>query len=269
MKKRISKKETEKILMCYGQSLSGADMKYSENCPDYYILADYICGLLSAGSEERIKKHLAECVFCIGELADMHRAINCGDKEIKCVVTSEVSESIKNLVPGRDIVSSRAGILFSECIVCENCGTRTVSDHNFCFNCGFLINSDLKCCFCSAGIKEGDNYCPGCGKKMTADKKTVNKILIRFSDFIPDGIKENKWFGGAIAMILASLAFPAVFLQFLTAAGIFAGVWLFDKTKIKKVQEIYMIWNRGEEDKAIERVKELKKEIEKKNQGGM
>ena len=71
-------------------------------------------------------------------------------------------------------------------------------------------------------------------------------------------MRENKWLVGAIVAVLASFAFPAVFVQFLLAAGIMGGAWLLEKAKREMLVELYRVWKSGddeERDRLLARLK--------------
>ena len=90
-----------------------------------------------------------------------------------------------------------------------------------------------------------------------AKKKQWEEIL----KWIPKSLRNNKWLVGAVAAFVGSFAFPAIFLQFLAASGVLAGMWIFDRNKRDMLREIYKIWKEEGEPAARAKVLELKKRI--------
>jgi len=79
--------------------------------------------------------------------------------------------------------------------------------------------------------------------------------------WLPKNLKKNKWLIASITAFALSFAFPPVFLQFLLAAGILGGKWIFDSQNTKLLITIYDAWKKGHEKEAGEMLKTLKDRI--------
>lgn len=94
-------------------------------------------------------------------------------------------------------------------------------------------------------------------KKLLSTEKTVIKWL-------PKNLKKNRWLIASITAFVLSFAFPPLFLQFLLAAGILGGKWIFDSENAKTLIMIYNAWKKGGEKEAGEMLKVLKDRIPNK-----
>jgi len=91
-------------------------------------------------------------------------------------------------------------------------------------------------------------------KKLSATENAVIKWL-------PKNLRKNKWLISSITAFALSFAFPPVFLQFLLAAGILGGKWIFDSENTKTLIMIYNAWKKGGEKEASRMIEALKSRI--------
>jgi hypothetical protein len=97
---------------------------------------------------------------------------------------------------------------------------------------------------------------PRTKKTQAAEKAAVN--------WLPKSLKKNRWLIASITAFLLSFAFPPVFLQFLLAAGILGGKWIFDSENAKTLIMIYNAWKKGGDKEAGEMLEALKDRIPNK-----
>lgn len=88
-------------------------------------------------------------------------------------------------------------------------------------------------------------------KKSKATERPVKKWL-------PKNLRKNKWLIASIIAFVLSFAFPRVFLQFLLAAGILGGRWIFDSENKKILIMIYNAWKKGGGKEASKMLEALK-----------
>jgi len=88
-------------------------------------------------------------------------------------------------------------------------------------------------------------------QKLLATEKAVIKWL-------PKNLKKNKWLIASITAFVLSFAFPPMFLQFLLAAGVLGGKWIFDSENAKTLIMIYNAWKKGGEKEVKDMVEVLK-----------
>lgn len=91
-------------------------------------------------------------------------------------------------------------------------------------------------------------------KKLLETEKTVLKWL-------PKNLKKNRWLIASITAFALSFAFPPVFLQFLLAAGILGGKWIFDSENARTLVMIYNAWKKGGDKEVGEMLEVLKDRI--------
>ncbi|MDD5449450.1 MAG: hypothetical protein PHO42_02505 [Candidatus Omnitrophica bacterium] len=89
---------------------------------------------------------------------------------------------------------------------------------------------------------------------------TTEKAVIKW---LPKNLKKNKWLIASITSFVLSFAFPPVFLQFLLAAGILGGKWIFDSENTRTLIMIYNAWKKGGEKEAGEMLRSLKDRLPK------
>lgn len=94
---------------------------------------------------------------------------------------------------------------------------------------------------------------PRTQKLLAVEKSVIN--------WLPKKLRKNKWLIGSITAFVLSFAFPVVFLQFLIAAGILGGKWIFDSENAKTLIMVYNAWKRGGEKEADEMLKALKNRL--------
>lgn len=94
-------------------------------------------------------------------------------------------------------------------------------------------------------------------KKLLETEKVVIKWL-------PKNLKKNKWLIASITAFALSFAFPPVFLQFLLAAGILGGKWIFDSENARTLIMIYNAWKKGGKEEVGEMLEILKDRIPNK-----
>jgi len=90
---------------------------------------------------------------------------------------------------------------------------------------------------------------------------TTEKAVIKW---LPKNLKKNRWLIASITAFALSFAFPPVFLQFLLAAGILGGKWIFDSENARTLIMIYNAWKKGGEKEAGEMIGALKGRIPNK-----
>ena len=88
-------------------------------------------------------------------------------------------------------------------------------------------------------------------QKLLATEKAVIKWL-------PKSLKKNKWLIASITAFVLSFAFPPMFLQFLLAAGILGGKWIFDSENAKTLIMIYNAWKKGSKKETKDMLEALK-----------
>lgn len=91
---------------------------------------------------------------------------------------------------------------------------------------------------------------------------TTEKAVIKW---LPKNLKKNRWLIASITAFVLSFAFPPVFLQFLLAAGILGGKWIFDSENAKTLIMIYNAWKKGGEKEVGEMLEVLKDRLPNKN----
>lgn len=84
---------------------------------------------------------------------------------------------------------------------------------------------------------------------------TTEKAVIKW---LPESLKKNKWLITSITAFALSFTFPPVFFQFLLAAGILGGKWIFDSHNARMLIMIYNAWKKGGEKEAGEMIEALK-----------
>jgi hypothetical protein len=84
------------------------------------------------------------------------------------------------------------------------------------------------------------------------------------ANWLPKNLKKNKWLIASITAFALSFAFPPVFLQFLLAAGILGGKWIFDSENARTLIMIYNAWKKGGDKEAGEMIELLKDRIPNK-----
>ena len=94
-------------------------------------------------------------------------------------------------------------------------------------------------------------------KVAPATRKTaeMQRTVIRW---LPKNLRKNRWLIASVTAFALSFAFPPVFLQFLVAAGILGGKWIFDSENTKILIMIYNAWKKGGEKEVGEMLEILK-----------
>lgn len=90
--------------------------------------------------------------------------------------------------------------------------------------------------------------------KMIATESAVK-------NWLPKGLKKNRWLIASITAFMLSFAFPPVFIQFLLAAGILGGKWIFDSENARTLIMIYNAWKKGGEKEVKDMLQTLKDRI--------
>ncbi len=258
-----------------GMMLAGhfhhAKARRSEACPSDEDLAAYLDGSLEPAARSEMETHIRECDWCLGELAELKRLIDrTGEAAPERCAGPHVG------FPFFAAIGALTGVIFSPGatypwaskekaemgnITCAACGTVNPPGSRFCRECGVALSSGgYDCLHCGAKIEEGSKFCTQCGRAVVAQAPPKGDLREAVEAWLPQSARENKWLVGAIAAILASFAFPAIFLQFLLAAGIMGGAWLLDKAKREMLADLYRAWKSGDEaerDRLLARLKEM------------
>lgn len=100
---------------------------------------------------------------------------------------------------------------------------------------------------------KGKGLPPKAKKLLTTEKAALK--------WLPKNLKKNRWLIASTIAFTLSFAFPPVFLQFLLAAGILGGKWIFDSENAKTLIMIYDAWKKGGEKEAGGLIKALKDRI--------
>lgn len=95
----------------------------------------------------------------------------------------------------------------------------------------------------------------------TPKSQATQKAVIKW---LPKNLKKNKWLIASMTAFALSFAFPPVFLQFLLAAGILGGKWIFDSENAKTLIMIYNAWKKGSEKEARDMLETLKDRLPSK-----
>jgi len=101
------------------------------------------------------------------------------------------------------------------------------------------------------------------GEKLLAKRKIKGPPITKkaVKKWLPKNLRKNKWLIASITAFTLSFAFPPVFLQFLLAAGILGGKWIFDSENTKTLIMIYNAWKKGGEKEASRMIETLKDRI--------
>jgi hypothetical protein len=97
---------------------------------------------------------------------------------------------------------------------------------------------------------------PRTKRLLETEKSVIN--------WLPKNLRKNRWLVASITAFALSFAFPPVFLQFLLAAGILGGKWIFDSENAKTLIMIYNAWKKGGEKEVGEMLEILKDRIPNK-----
>lgn len=100
---------------------------------------------------------------------------------------------------------------------------------------------------------KGEDLLPRTRKLLETEKTVIH--------WLPKNLKKNRWLIASITAFTLSFAFPPVFLQFLLAAGILGGKWIFDSENARTLIMIYNAWKKGGEKEAGEMIEALKDRI--------
>jgi len=82
--------------------------------------------------------------------------------------------------------------------------------------------------------------------------------------WLPKKLRKNRWLIASITAFMLSFAFPPLFLQFLFAAGILGGKWIFDSENARTLVMIYNAWKKGGEKEVGEMLDTLKDRLPSK-----
>ena len=97
---------------------------------------------------------------------------------------------------------------------------------------------------------------PRAKKTVITEKTVVN--------WLPKRLRKNRWLIASMTAFVLSFAFPPVFLQFLLAAGIFGGKWIFDSENARTLIMIYNAWKKGGDKEVGDLMEILKDRIPNK-----
>ncbi|MCX5716326.1 MAG: zf-HC2 domain-containing protein [Candidatus Omnitrophica bacterium] len=105
--------------------------------------------------------------------------------------------------------------------------------------------------------------CPVCLDKLVSAYDGENffkrrSIRQAVKKWLPKNMRKNKWLIASITAFVLSFAFPPVFLQFLMAAGILGGKWIFDSENAKTLVMVYNAWKKGGDKEAGEMLRSLR-----------
>jgi hypothetical protein len=190
-------------------------------CMDPEWLGGYIEGRLSREEKKKVERHISNCDNCLDEIILLKKLLKNREPAIP--------EYIKTA--GRQFLDS------------------TFSD--------FSIN----CFKCGGNISEGNKVCPHCGMKIIIEEEEEKELWNNIKLWLPDFLQENKWLMGAIVAFAASFAFTGAVFQLLFASGIMGGLWIFEKGKKELLKEIKEALEKGEKEKVVKLVEELRGNI--------
>jgi len=194
-------------------------------CFDPEWIGGYVEGSLTAGERKKVERHLSDCNSCLEEFIFLKKLL--------------IPENMEKDLPEH--------LNFTLQKILEAPPEK------------FSIN----CFKCGKEICEGDEVCPGCGLKLTIGKDETD-LKKEIKEWLPDFLKENRWMVGTVMAFAASFAFPSALFQFLLAAGLMGGMWIFEKNKLKLLEEIKEALEKGERKKAERLVEKLEKEINRR-----
>lgn len=150
-------------------------------------------------------------------------------------------------------------------MLCPNpkCRNENPDGSKFCNKCGTSLAFPvlLTCFKCNMEIKEGSVFCNHCGAALTPKIKKAKEIMSAVKKWLPEQLKENKWLVASIAALMGSFAVATYFIQFCVAAGIFGGMWIYDRAKRELLIRLYRAWKNKDEEKVEILVAELKNKI--------
>lgn len=231
-------------------------------------LAAFVDNLLSDSEKEKLEEHLSRCPSCVKKLIDIKESVEIFKEGNFQKLSEDVSNRIKSILfTDRDahkIVRLKKTEIEEdfEMIECKTCNSKNPPLSKFCNQCGNKLDIfSVICIICGKEILEGSKFCNYCGIQLVLEKSKNKELWKALQKWLPAPVRENKWLVGAIGAILASFAFPAIFLQFLLGAGIMGGMWIMEKGKRDLLNEIYKAWKEGNEEKAKEKIVELKRKI--------
>jgi len=244
-------RQFNKLLRAYGiqQAKELLLKEKSHDCPDDNLICGFVDDTLSDEERAVVESHIATCDYCPHHVADLFKAIF--QQDINSGHKIKFDKKRRFTMPNE--------------IKCSKCQFINSVESKYCSQCGKPLEespSIIFCWKCNKIVNFGNIYCNHCGVKLVADKKDAKKELYEaVKKWLPETMRENKWLVAAIVTILVSFAFPAVFIQFCIAAGIFGGMWIFDSVRRDMLIKLYRAWKSGDKEKIEIITAELKKKI--------
>lgn len=219
--------DMEEILKNYFTSCDkeGKEDKY---CLDPEWMGSYIENTLKKSERKKVERHISSCSFCFNEFVSLYKILKTGE------------ESPEENLP------DHLNLTFEEIVSLKENTFNKISIN--CFKCG-------------EEIIEGSETCPGCGLNLNIDKEEGTDMREEIVKWLPDFLRENKWLVGTIIAFAASFAFPVALFQFLLAAGLMGGMWIFEKNKREFLREIKEALEMGDREKAEDLAEKLSREI--------
>jgi hypothetical protein len=213
-----------------------------------------------------IEEHVKDCDWCLRELAETRRLLSAGPRSPaestgKAPSGSPAAEARVAGASAGSVPAQQKETEDMQSVTCAACGTANAAGSKFCRECGAsLAGESFDCLHCGAALKEGSKFCNQCGRAVVAKAEAPGELRTVVQQWLPESVRDNKWLVGAIVAVLASFAFPAIFLQFLLAAGIMGGAWLLQRAKREMLADLYRAWKSGddaERDRLLSRLKAM------------
>ncbi len=246
-------------------------------CPGEVKLSDFYAGLLAPEENEKIRRHLGECPYCLEQIEQVGRWRQGGEQEQMTGPSAgarrraeelanpktkpELSPEGKRESPENPGGVSPAGeISFS----CRKCGGANPPQSVFCRLCGSRLAVPL-CPGCGRAAERGNRYCCHCGRELVAGGKIILPRTGKTGRAtLADWLKAKKWLLGSAAALLVSFFWSRYFLQFLIVSCLLAIKWIFDAGASRTLIMIYDTWrrhdrNQDEDDRLSRRIKERNK----------
>lgn len=248
------------------QKTGDSELQPGPDCPSELKLSDFASGLLTPEENEKIRRHLDKCIYCLEQIEQVGRWFKAGAevnrtepppgllRRAKALTEEEremgmfddsVRTGWRNVRPGADE--------FRLC--CRKCDTLNPPQSRYCRFCGSQLKV-LVCPACGRALVGGSRFCSYCGRnvpeagRISPPIRAKNKV----AGFLA-WIKRTKWLLGALIALFISFFSSKYFLQFLLIAAVLGIKWIFDAGATRTLIMIYEAWrqrDRGEAERSAQ-----------------